>query len=315
MRRFFLSTVLAFLACNSFLRAADADSRNPQALSWNEFLSLPADSPIIIDNDSFFDVPGHYYLAGLASAGKVNLRGIVVTPAANDTMDRPRLDAQLQDVRDRIEVARKAGLNGVPDAVPGSFETDYQCPESLRIEETNVLRTSVGSALIVREAQAAARAGKTLIVAVGGDAASVAVAYLSDPSIADHVIVVAIGFNGGANGLHEWASWVISTRMKLVHYSTHNNFLNADPHQRTPGEWWPQRAETLMPQDKIDSIPNAVMRTELQRLKDRWTRLYETEPSFIIEGYGDSEGYWVLWDKQVYRSYECSRARWIRTGH
>ena len=152
-------------------------------------------------------------------------------------------------------------------------------------------------------------------MAVGGEAATVAVAYLSDPSIADHVVVVAIGFNGGANGLHEWASWVISRRMKLAHYSTHNNFPNKDRQKRTPGEWWPQRPETLMPQGEIDAVPNAVMRAELQRLKDRWAMLYRTEPSFVIEGYGDSEGYWVLRDKEVYVGCELSRARWVRPGH
>ena len=315
MRRSLLSTVLVFTATVPALRAEDGDPSNPRALTRMEFLSLPADSPIIIDNDSFFDVPGHYYLAGLASVGRADLRGIVVTPAADAEMDQPRLDRQMRDVRERIEIAREAGLRGVPDAVPGSFETDFRRPDSSVIEETKVVRESAGSALIVREARAAARAGKKLIVAIGGEAATVAIAYLTDPSIADHVVVIAIGFNGGANGLHEWASWIISKRMKLAHYSTHNPFPNEDPDARTPGEWWPQRPEELMPQGEIDAVPNEVMRAELQRLKDRWASLYATEPSFVIEGYGDSEGYWVLYAKDVYAACATSRVRWVRPGH
>ena len=152
LRRSLISTLLAFTAWAPVLRAADGETSNPRCLTWTEFLGLPADSPIIIDNDSFFDVPGHYYLAGLASVGKAELKGIVVTPSANDETDQARLDQQLRDVQERVEVARKAGLRGVPDPVPGSFETDYQRPESQSIDETKVLRQSAGSALIVRGA-------------------------------------------------------------------------------------------------------------------------------------------------------------------
>jgi hypothetical protein len=307
----------ALLACAASLlplEVTGAEPPNPRALTWTEFIDLPTDSPIIIDNDSFFDVPGHYYLFGLASAGKADLRGIVVTPATDAMVDQTRLDAQMRDFRERVEIARKAGMTGIPDPVPGSFEADYERPGSLVIEDTRLLRKSAGSELIAREARAAGAAGKTLIVAVGGHSATVASAYLSDPGIADHVIVVAIGLDS-ANGLHEWASWIISKRMKLAHYSTHNRFPNHDPNRRTPGEWWPQLAEELMPQAKIDAVPNPIMRDELQRLKDRWNMVFKQNPSFVIEGYGDSEGYWVLHAKSVYKAHELSRARWVRDGH
>lgn len=289
----FLQVLLGFALMSLDAMAEIQNSPNPRALSWQEFLSLPGDSPVIIDNDSFYDVPGHYYLFALASLGKANLRGIVVTPSGDNERDPERVKGALRDLQDRIDLARKAGMQGIPDAVLGSLESDYFRPGSLVIEDTTIAKTSPGSELIAREARAAAASGKKLLVAVGGAASSVAVAYLTDPLIADHMVVVAIGINVGANGLHEWGSWIVSKRLKLAHYSTHNHFPNADPAKRTPGEWWPQRAEDLTPQASIDRVPNAVMRAELQRLRDRWAMLFKDDPTFVIEGYGDSEGYWV----------------------
>lgn len=310
-----LTTLVAIVSLSVNASAQIQSSPNPNALTWEEFMSLPGDSPIIIDNDSFYDLPSHYYLFGLATLERANLQGIIMTPSGNNETDRKRINHSFRDMQKRIGVARDAGMKRIPDAVLGSLETDYVRPDSLVIEETHVRKTSPGSDLIVREARAAASNGKKLIVGVGGAASSVAVAYLTDPEIAKHVVVVAVGFNGGANGLHEWGSWIVSKRMKLAHYSTHNNFPNRDRSKRTLGEWWPQRAEVLMPHASLDAVPNAVMKTELQRLKDRWTKLFNDQPGFVIEGYGDSEGYWILQDKQVYRGHEYGRARWVRPGH
>jgi hypothetical protein len=43
--------------------------------------------------------------------------------------------------------------------------------------------------------------------------------------------------------------------------------------------------------------------------------LFNDSPTFVIEGYGDSEGYWVLHDKEVYGAHEYGRARWVKPGH
>ena len=55
--------ILAVCVANSVSAAESAETQepNPRALSWDEFIKLPPDSPIIIDNDSFFDVPSHFY--------------------------------------------------------------------------------------------------------------------------------------------------------------------------------------------------------------------------------------------------------------
>jgi hypothetical protein len=307
--------ILWLIAIHLAVTTASAqEAPNPRALTWQEFASLPAETPVIIDNDSFYDVPGHYYLFGLASLGKVNLKGVIGEPASDRERDPQRLKQTLRDLQERIDVAKKSGMRNIPDAVAGSLEDDCVRPASSIIEETRVVRTSPGSDLIVAEARQAARNGRKLLVCVGGAASTVAVAYLTDPSIADHIVVVAIGLNA-ANGLHEWGSWILSKRMKLAHYSTHSDFPNRDPWKRTPGEWWPQRAEDLLPQSEVDIVPDPLLKAELQRERDRWAMLFSQHADFVIEGFGDSEGYWILHDKSVYRDHRYARARWVKPGH
>ncbi|TVQ25979.1 MAG: hypothetical protein EA383_06720 [Spirochaetaceae bacterium] len=188
-------------------------------------------NPIIYDNDDHRDVYTDEYLLSLASAGEIDLRGIVTTY----THDKVEYDEFVTGRKKIISLARQSGFRNLPETLAGCSEP-LRVQESGRIEDT-VFRRTPGSDLIVTEARRASP-DKPLVIITGGPFTTVATAYLSDPEIADCIIVSSLcgsenGMYGWNAGIDLWASHVVLDRIRMVIFPENRN-LEYGPVVRKP---------------------------------------------------------------------------------
>ena len=234
---------------------------------------IGADNPLIYDNDWWFDTPDKNYLWAKAALGQATLRGNIVT---RDMWDWRKgylykLQQGMDDAAKSIGIARRSGLTGIPDAVPGC-DRAFDQPANRRIEDTRVV-PSKGSELIVVEARKATP-DKPLVVFVGGPLNTVANAYLMDPSIADRMVVFMTDLRG-YNGKDPWANYIVATRCKLINYGAHI--------------WWPQRPEPpVMPLERFEGLPQNEMTADIHRMaKWFWDRSTKTDKPDRDDGFAD----------------------------
>jgi hypothetical protein len=183
-----------------------------------EISHVTADCPIIYDNDWWKDVPDAAYLWMKASQGQAKLRGNIVSRDMWNWQNgyQYSLEQSWQEAQALFDEARKSGLKNIPQPVPGAAAA-LQRPASGRIEETP-FSPSPGSDLIVTEARAASPE-RPLLLFVGGPCTTVATAYLTDPRIAERVIVFQI--DGGAyNGKDDWSWQIAQQRLKFVNWAS-----------------------------------------------------------------------------------------------
>ncbi len=244
-------------------------------------------SPLIYDNDWWGDTPDKNYLWAKVSLRQADLRGNVVS---RDLYHWTRgyqfqIAEQIADADKSIGIARRAGLQHIPDPVAGA-DLAFQRPASGRIEDTKPMR-SAGSDLIVAEARKATPE-KPLVVLVGGPLNTVANAYLTDPSIAARMIVLMTDLRG-YNGQDQWANFIVASRCKLVNYGARI--------------WWPQRpAPPVMPPDRVRSLPDNEMTRELYRIAEWfWTR--STKPGNPVrdDGFADGAPVFLVFDPATWR--------------
>jgi hypothetical protein len=173
--------------------------------------------PVVYDNDWWTDVPDAAYIWAKASLQACNLRGNVITRCTFDWEKgyAHTLDQQTAEAERLFKLAQQSGLKNVPKPVIGSTEAMRQ-PSSGKIEDTQFQRTE-GSNLIVREARQTSP-DKPLLVFVGGSCTTVASAYLSDPSIAERMIVFQID-GGGYNGSDQWAWKITMERCRFANWA------------------------------------------------------------------------------------------------
>ena len=193
-------------------------------------------NPILYDNDFWTDVPDAAYLWAKASLGEAKLVGNVVTRCTFGWEEKyaHELKQQTDEAAKLLRLAKESGLKGIPEPVVGSTVA-MRKPKSGKEADTEYERT-VGSALIVAEAKKASRE-EPLLVFVGGSCTTIASAFLTDPGIADRVVVFQVD-GGGYNGSDGWA-WEITQR--------HFRFVNwaRGYFWDKVGEWKPERFDEL----------------------------------------------------------------------
>lgn len=174
-------------------------------------------NPIIYDNDWWTDVPDAAYIWAKASLGKCDLRGNIITRCTFDWAKgyAHSIDEQIKDCAKLVKAAKASGLRNVPDPVWGA-RVAIQKPGSGKVIDTKFVKTP-GSRLIVAEARKAS-VKKPLLILCGGSCTTVATAYLSDPSIADKVIVFQID-GGGYNGSDRWAWEITMKKFRFVNWA------------------------------------------------------------------------------------------------
>lgn len=172
-------------------------------------------NPIIYDNDWWFDVFDNNYLWSQASLGEIHLRGHIVSRDMWEWKNgyTYSMEQCIQDARKAIDRARESGIMHVPRLRIGSSQALIR-PESGKIEETISVQ-SEGSQLIVREAMKA-HPDAPLIIVAGGPMTTVANALLTNPEIADRLIVFNLTVSGGYNGKDAWAVYVVLKKTRYV---------------------------------------------------------------------------------------------------
>lgn len=207
--------------------------------------NVSAECPIIYDNDWWKDVPDAAYLWAKASLGTARLRGNIVSRDMWNWREgyTYQLEQGMADAKSLLQAATESGLKNIPLPIAGADEA-LQRPENGKIEETR-FKPSAGSQLIVQEAQQATTE-RPLLVFAGGPCTTVAAAYLTDPSIADRMIVFQI--DGGAyNGQDGWSWEIVQQRCKFVNWAKGYFWGDWSP-------WTPDRFRTLPKSPLSDAL-------------------------------------------------------------
>jgi hypothetical protein len=185
---------------------------------------LPVDdrNPVVICNDGPSDNWQGEYAALLASAGVVQLRGILV----NGSRFWPNIDDNLSGWTAMVNAARQAGLERIPDPMRSEAPA-LGVPRDGLIDST-LPNGSPGARFIVTESKRVALPFRPLVVVTGGALTDVADAYLLDHTLADRVVVVAwLGTAspegaemGVPNGdLDTWADTIVAQRLRYIQVS------------------------------------------------------------------------------------------------
>lgn len=188
---------------------------------------LPYDNtnPVIYDKDEVVNCYTDDYIMALASAGDINLVGIVTSSTMRPYNEHVMPEDYERIVAQRIEGidhARNSGFGNIPDPVRGP-KGNLEKPASGRIEDTWPI-DSKGSRLIVNEASKVTP-DKPLVVVMGGALTVAADAYLLDNAIADRVVIAWLGgtqshndmadYNGWADA---WAAYIVLKKLSLVQF-------------------------------------------------------------------------------------------------
>ncbi len=188
---------------------------------------------MIYDNDWWKDCPDAAYIWTKASQGKINLRGNIVSRDMYDWQKGyvHQLDAGVKDAQSLLDACQRSGLTNIPRLMTGA-DAALMRPDSGVIEQTKFVR-SEGSDFIVEEAKKATPQ-KPLLVFAGGPCTTVASAYLTDPSIADRMIVFQIDGGPPYNGADGWAWEIAEQRLFFVNWARGyfwGEWSNWDPKQ------------------------------------------------------------------------------------
>lgn len=186
------------------------------------------DSPIIYDNDWWFDVFDNNYLWAQVSLGQANLRGNIVS---RDMWDWEKgylypMKQCLDDGAKALSLARDSGLKNLPDLTRGADEVLRQ-PASGRIEDT-VVKPTPGSDLIIAEAHKATPTNPLVIISGGPlttltTLTTLASALLLAPEIGDRIVVFNILVSHyGYNGKDGWSGYIVAKKTRYVDWGGRN---------------------------------------------------------------------------------------------
>jgi hypothetical protein len=187
-------------------------------------LGVDAASPMVYTNDQSPDNYNGELALAMASDGTVDLRGFVneYPPepwfGQGHSEYRSRKSSYVSNHREVRQRAAESGFTDLPPAELGLYRR-HERPASGAVDDTEPVG-SAGTDRIV-EAARAASPDRPLVVACGGSVCTVADAYLTDPSIADSLVVFlrigsdlsAPGYNVNNSG---WSYRVVLERLSTV---------------------------------------------------------------------------------------------------
>lgn len=183
----------------------------------------PIRNPVIYDNDVYDDVFDDEWAYAMASLGEMNLAGLIVTPVLTDFWGFSRPDWK-KTALESLQNAERSGIR-MDKIPPITIGTEAES------EKAGERKESAGAHLYVQLINEQYRQNSTLpvIVNIGGQSATLASAYILDPSIADKCIVYYTDLKV-YNGHYRWASELVAAHFRIVSWG--------DDH------WWiPKRAQ------------------------------------------------------------------------
>ncbi len=169
----------------------------------------PITNPVIYDNDVYDDVFDDELALVMASLGKLNLVGLIVTPVLTDGwgFSKPEWKQTAHAVR-RLAEASGLNMSRIPEVAIGTEAAS---------EKEGIDKVSAGAKLYVKLIQEQFKndPSKPLIVNIGGQGATLASAWKLDPTIADRCIVYYTDIKV-YNGHYRWASELIAKHFRVV---------------------------------------------------------------------------------------------------
>ena len=146
---------------------------------------------VVLTTDCGADMDDQWTLAQLAVAPELELRGVVTTHAPTPRLPAPASESSARCAR---EVLDHLPLRRRPAVLAGS---------SVPLESKSAPLRNAGVDFILRESKPYSR-GRRLALLVTGAGTDVASALLTDPTLADRVEIIAMGFLGWPKGGEEW---------------------------------------------------------------------------------------------------------------
>ena len=172
-------------------------------------------NPVIYDNDVFDDVFDDELAMVMASKGEMNLVGLIVTPVLTDGWGFSKPE-WIQTAHAARRVAEQSGLrmDRIPPITVGT---------EARSEKAGEGKDSAGARLYIRliHEQFARDPHRPLLVNIGGQGATLASAYILDPTIAGRCLVYYTDLRV-YNGHYAWASQLIAKHFRVVSWGDDN---------------------------------------------------------------------------------------------
>jgi inosine-uridine nucleoside N-ribohydrolase len=210
--------------------------------------------PVVLTTDCGTEVDDQWALAHLALSPEIDLRGVITTHAPN--LKAPAAETSAKAARELLGVIVSKSK---PVVLPGSSRALGQKSQPL---------LNPGVAFLLDQARGF-DANRRLTVLVIGAATDVASALLADPSLADRIRIIAMGFDAWPDGKDPWNikndvyAWqvLLESRAPIVVGDTtvtrrHLSLTNAQIHallsdRHEPGAtllrqwetWWARRAK------------------------------------------------------------------------
>lgn len=243
-------------------------------------------NPMVYDNDLFAGGVDDEYMWAKASAG-ASLKGIIATremsfSSGPDTLPGGysfTLQHGLDEARASVERARRSGMRNLPDPVAGAGVRLVK-PASGRIRDTRAA-ASPGTDLILAAARNATPRKPLVLFVGGGQATTVANAYLLDPSITRRMVVIGTGLDGKTKD--PWAAWIVAKRCKLLNFGESRL-------------WWPQRPlASILPPDRFAGLPRNEVNHALDSLATlNWENSLRPVDPTRDGGFNDGAGLFLV---------------------
>ena len=211
-------------------------------------------NPVIYDNDVYDDVFDDELILAMASLGKMNLAGLIVSPVLTDGwgFSKPGWKQTAHDSRNRAK-ASGIRMDKIPPITIGT---------EAKSEKDSERKDSAGARLYIKIINEHFRKepAHPVIVNIGGQSATLASAYCIDPSITDKCIVYYTDIRV-YNGHYQWASKLVAKNFRVVSWGDDNWWIC----KRAQNEWRilprPEKAEGR------DNGPNSSEWRKLTELK------------------------------------------------
>ncbi len=186
----------------------------------------PVKNPVIYDNDVYDDVFDDEWMYAMASLGRMNLAGLIVTPVLTDfwTFSHP----------DWVNTAYESRENAILSGIDARKIPEITIGTEAESEKAAEGKASKGAEMYVRiiNEQYEKHPECPVIVNIGGQGATLASAYCIDPGIAEKCIVYYTDIKV-YNGHCQWASKLIAANFRVVSWGDDNWWIQ----KKCQNEW------------------------------------------------------------------------------
>ncbi len=227
--------------------------------------------PVVLTTDCGASVDDQWALVHLALSPEVELKGVVTTHATNLGADSAQVTA-----RAARELLGRVAAKATPPVLAGS---------SVPLADADHPRPNPGVSFLIEQARQHDSQHRLTIVVIGA-ATDVASALRTDPTLADRVAIVAMGFDSWPEGKDVWnvkndaRAWqvLLGSRAPIV---VGDSAVTGRHLQMTPA-----RAHRLL---DVCNEPGPALASDLQAWLGRNARLVESAT-------GSAEA-WPIWDE------------------